>query len=148
MLAHPHQHDHVADLTGERRAVADQLLLAERPPAAATSRRPVIDYLVGIGDHLTVVARMAGLAPLPSPRGLGRSLRRARRIARRRPRAVARGHSQAALELVHLLTQGRDLLGLGDQHQHRRLRARRYDPFGILALHTPRIRPSPTEPSL
>jgi anti-anti-sigma factor len=58
----------------DRVAVSHALAVADLLTAARTDRRPVLDDAVRISDHLTVLARMAGLATLPAPRAVLRTL--------------------------------------------------------------------------
>jgi len=149
VLADGEMHPHVGDLMGDRRPVADQLARGELVPAPTAGRRPVIDRLVGIGDHRATRARMALLAALLAPRALASPApRHRRRIARGRARGVRRGLPQPPRKLLNLRAQRGDLLGLGDQHRHDRLGTRRRHRLRIRSPHPCKIPCKQAESSL
>jgi hypothetical protein len=95
-------HDDVADLVAHGLAIADAVVLADRRATGAACRWPVLDQSVGVGDHLTVLARVAGLPALTATGLLGRPrLARLGRVTRRRQRAVARTAARLTLKLLH-----------------------------------------------
>src|SRR5215211_3916913 len=149
MLDHPdRQPRQLLDLITPRRADRDPLGLGEDVPAA-TDRGPVTDDLVDRGrrQQLTAATLMTRLTAWRAPRPL-RPPRwtRTRRIARWRPRGVARVAGKLPLELVdprrqplNLPPQPLVLRRKLKQNTHNRLTARVVDRLRLTPIHTPRF---------
>ncbi len=140
--------------TGERarRRVADAI--CDRLAAPCAHRRPMLNEPIRIGDQLAMLARMAGLAALPTPGALLLRTRLASigRVARRRQRAVARAATRLTLKLINTRSQrgvqrGQliDALRLRRNQRSDRVTAARVDQIDLLAPHNRKIPCKPKE---